>query len=111
MARPSLRVAKKPQQQAGQVGICMVERTRRGTKKWSPRGTSLTKNNHSQEMKDVHGLVKNQTSMAEDLGIDGEGIWNRSGIIRNTKQAAVRTSSQKPGWPDLKPRSKDSEQS
>lgn len=57
----SLQVAKKPQQQAGQMGICVAERTRRGTKKWSPKGTSLAKNNPGQETKGDSVLVKNQT--------------------------------------------------
>lgn len=58
----SLQVAEKPQQQAGQIGICVTERTSRGTKKESPKGTSLAKNKHSQESKgDIHGLVENPT--------------------------------------------------
>lgn len=91
-----LQVAKKPQQQADQMGICVAERPREGTKKWGPKGTRLAKTNHSQETKeDVHRLVKNQTPVVWG----SRGWWGRG---YGVKQSGSQSSSQKPAWPGLK---------
>lgn len=40
------------------------------------------------------------------MGLVGSGMGGRSGIIRDTEQAAVESSSQKPAWSSLKRQNK-----